>query len=336
MTSYETFSLTLCIVVFALLAAVCGLMLYYVVMSRLRLIHYGDYDGEIIKEYKEGLEQKDKKYRIFSYVLNTAISALLTVSVAFAVFVNLREDSFLESMPTLRVVLSDSMSKKLQGNDYLFENDLNDQFHTYDIILTYKAPAENELKLYDIVVYEVDEQLVVHRIVDIEAPNERHPEHRYFTLQGDAVGNIDRFPVLYSQIKGIYRGQRIPFLGGVVKFLQSPAGWLCLILILAATLLSPKVDKRIDKQKRLRLIALGYIEEPTAPIAEETGKVMPEGAEPMPESLDKSLTSKPDQAAVKREPRAKKYKKGVPVKSGKGKRSKAKRRSKHKRSRSRK
>ena len=76
-------------------------------------------------------------------------------------------------------------------------------------------PKEEDLKLYDIVVYKQDDIYVVHRIVGIEEPNEKHPNERYFLLQGDAVDSPDRFPVKYSQMQGIYTDEKIPFVGSI-------------------------------------------------------------------------------------------------------------------------
>ncbi len=259
MTSYEIFVFIICLIVFILFTATSGLMVYHLVKDRIKLINYGDMDADIIKEYEESKKHNNKKYLIVSYIVNAVISLIFVAVFTFSLVVNMREDSFSYNTPTLRAVLSDSMSKKLDGNDYLTVNGIDNQFQMYDMILTYKVPDEFELKLYDVVVYEVDEKLIVHRIVAIEEPNALHPNHRHFTLQGDAVGNIDRYPVLYSQMRGIYRGEKIPFLGGFVKFLQSPAGWLCLILLVGTTVLSPLIDKRIEEQKMLRLLEIGYI-----------------------------------------------------------------------------
>lgn len=120
------------------------------------------------------------------------------------------------------------------------------------MILTYKLPDEFDLQLYDIVVYEIDDVLIVHRVVGIEEPNNKHPEERWFTLQGDAVENPDRFPVRYSQMKAIYKGERIAYVGSFVLFLQSPAGWLCILLIVVYTIATPIIEARINKAKRKR------------------------------------------------------------------------------------
>ena len=54
------------------------------------------------------------------------------------------------NLPVARVVQSDSMSFKNEENKYLFENNLNNQFETFDIILTYKLPEEKDLKLVNL------------------------------------------------------------------------------------------------------------------------------------------------------------------------------------------
>ena len=75
------------------------------------------------------------------------------------------------------------MSTKNEKNEYLFENDLNDQFDMFDIVITQPLPDEEELQLYDIVVYERDDMLVIHRIVEIEEPNEKHSERYLQTVR---------------------------------------------------------------------------------------------------------------------------------------------------------
>ena len=148
------------------------------------------------------------------------------------------------------------MSYKAPENKYLVENDLNDHIQTFDLIVTEKLPDEFDLQLYDIVVYEIDGDMIVHRIVGIEEPNEKHPDQRYFLLQGDAVENPDQFPVYYSQMRGIYRGKRIPFVGSFITFMQSPAGYLCMALIVFAFIATPIMEKKIEKEMQKRLALL--------------------------------------------------------------------------------
>jgi hypothetical protein len=110
-----------------------------------------------------------------------------------------------------------------------------------------------DLQLYDIVVYEVDGMLIVHRIVGIEEPNASHPDCRYFRLQGDAVEAADRFPVKYEQMRAIYRGARIPFIGSFILFMQSTAGYLCIGLVIFAMIATPILEAYINHQRKKRL-----------------------------------------------------------------------------------
>ena len=124
----------------------------------------------------------------------------------------------------------------------------------FDLIRVYSMPDEMDLQLYDIVLYEGDQgDLILHRIVAIEEPNAKHPDTRWFTMQGDAVSGPDRGPVGYVQMKAIYRNERVPMVGSFVMFMQSPAGYLCILLILIAMIATPIMEKTLEKAKRARL-----------------------------------------------------------------------------------
>ena len=68
--------------------------------------------------------------------------------------------------------------------------------------------------------------------------------------------SADRKMVEYSQIKAVYRGEKVRFIGSFVLFMQSPAGWMCMILILAATISTPIIDKVLEKARWKRYLAL--------------------------------------------------------------------------------
>lgn len=255
MSQYDIYVFILCLIVFVLLAGLSTVMLTYIVKASIRLIRLGADDEKIKNEYFRSLGKKCKS-KVVDYIVSILLGAILVGFFSFSLFINIRKDSYFENIPTLRVVNTASMATKHEKNTYLTENGLNDQFNAFDLILTYKLPAEEELELYQIVVYEVDEILVVHRIVGIEEPNASHPEERYFLCQGDAVESPDRFPVRYSQMRAIYRGERVPFIGSFVSFMQSPAGWLCIMLIVAALIVTPILEKKFTEETDLRLIAM--------------------------------------------------------------------------------
>lgn len=256
MTGYELYSLVLCIAVLASLSTLFIVFLRISIGYYLRLLRNGLEDEALLAE-----EAAKKPERSAWDRLNAAISGLvctvLIAAFALSVAITLTEDKHPFGLPTLTVVKSSSMSYKEETNRYLFESGSDDQFDTFDLLVIEALPDEYELKLYDVVVYEAkDGTMIVHRIVGIEEPNAEHPDHRRFRFQGDAVQLSDRYPVLYSQMRGIYRGDRLPFVGSFILFMQSPAGWICILLVLFAVIATPIVEKRIQREKALRLAIL--------------------------------------------------------------------------------
>ena len=254
MSGYDLYVFILCLIVFVILVGLSSTMLTIIIKSNVKLIRLGDEDDDIKAQFNS--TKKRKGCKGVDFILSLLLCVILCVCFAFSLFVGAKEESFSNSVPTFRVVKSGSMSKKHEKNVYLVANNLNDQIQTFDLILTYKAPTQDELKIYDIIVYETDGKYIVHRIINIEEPNERHPDERWFLCQGDANDVADRFPVKYSQIKGVYRGQKIPFAGSFVIFMQSPAGWLCIMLVIAAIIITPLIDKKFQKERYARYLIL--------------------------------------------------------------------------------
>jgi signal peptidase I len=258
MSGYEWYVFFLCLIVFTLLTGLFSALMYYIIKSTLRMIEHGLEDERITTEYQKQQQEKPAviwAYRIISTVLLVAFLGVAVVSTCM----QLASDTVTGNAAVPKIVLSDSMSFQNEHNKYLSENNLNDQFNTFDIIYTRKLPDEFDLQLYDIVVYEYHDNLVVHRIVGIEEPNEHHPDCRHFLLQGDAVRYTDEFPVLYTQMRAIYTGERIPYVGSFFAFMQSPAGYLCVLLVIFAMVTTPIAEKKLETAKRERLIKIGVI-----------------------------------------------------------------------------
>ncbi|MBR2870590.1 MAG: hypothetical protein IKB98_04360 [Clostridia bacterium] len=254
MQAYDIYTLILCLIIFALLTTLAVVIIVIVAKQTLKLIKLGNEDQKIIKEEKK--KKKKKLSKTFDYVVTGLLSLIFIFFFCSSMYINCVQNTYFENAPTYKVVKTDSMARRNEKNEYLFDNDLNDQIQAFDLIATYKLPKEKDLKLYDIVVYEVDGVLLVHRIVEIEEPNKNHPNERYFRCQGDSIDRPDRFPVKYSQMKGIYRGERVPFIGSFVLFLQSPAGWLCILLVAVAVISTPILDVKISKAKKERLLII--------------------------------------------------------------------------------
>lgn len=254
MTNYEIYVFLLCLIVFILLTTLSAICLYIITRLSLRLIRSGVDDDRILEEHRKKQSKKPNKLlKIFDYTFTSIVCLVFALVFVASFFISCTESTHNSELPTYQVVRTGSMATKNAKNNYLIKNDLNDQIQTFDLIRTEKLPDETELKLYDIVVYETDGMMIVHRIVGIEEPNAAHPDCRYFRLQGDAVDSPDRFPVRYEQMRAIYHGDRIPFVGSFVLFMQSPAGWLCMLLIVVAMVASPILDNLVQKEKDKRI-----------------------------------------------------------------------------------
>ena len=142
-------------------------MVTYFVKSSSKMIKHGLEDERITIEYYK--EQKIKPAeRIFYKITSGFVFVVVLMAYVLSLAVHLSGDMVLGKIPTPQIVLSSSMAHKHKENTYLEENGLDDQFDTFDLIFTHKLPGEFELELYDIVVYEVDGVLLIHRIVNIE------------------------------------------------------------------------------------------------------------------------------------------------------------------------
>ena len=269
MTGYELYVFVLCLIVFTLLTAMFTYLIFSITKMELALIGYGHRDKAIKKAIEKERKQRADHAKLWTWVdriTSLLLCLLFLTTFAFAVYVHTAEDRPANGIPSIKVVKSESMATKHAENKYLFANHLDDQFQMFDIIICRHLPPEEELALYDIVVYKLEDMYVIHRIVGIEEPNADHPNERYFILQGDAVPQRDTLPVRYSQMRGIYEGTRIPFAGSFVLFLQSPAGWLCVLLVVCTTLATPFVEKRLKREtdKRTAFFAAEADAKPTA------------------------------------------------------------------------
>lgn len=261
MTGFELYVFFLCLFVFIALTGLFTLLIFYIGKQKLTIIANGFSDGDIITSIKKRINKKAKKcsrfYDIAERVISIAFCALLCILFILVGISSCIGDTTVKKLPAIKVIASTSMSEKYENNKHLFENDLNDQLQLFDVVLLHELPKEEDIELYDIVVYEhVSGALLIHRVIGIEEPNESHPNERYFLLQGDAVHYPDTFPVRYCQMKSIYRGERLPNVGSFVYFMQSPAGIICLILIVVSMLLMPIADKFIRNAEYDRVVIL--------------------------------------------------------------------------------
>ena len=252
MQSYEIYNLIVCSVVFVTLTALLTTLIVWIIKLTLRAIEGGLEDEKIKAECTKEKKKESPIIVAIDKVFPIFVCVILGVTLCFSLYSRFTQNEKVDVIPTIKFVETGSMESKHKENTYLFDNNLNDQIQTFDLIVLHKLPNEEDLKMYDIVVYEVNGYHIVHRIVGIEEPNERHPNERWFVLRGDANKMADDFPVTYSQMKSVYRGERIPFVGSFVFFMQSPAGILCFLLVIFAVIATPIAEKKIEKAKQAR------------------------------------------------------------------------------------
>lgn len=124
------------------------------------------------------------------------------------------------------VVLSGSMEPELSVND---------------LVLVRKHDSYN---IGDVVVYQDGSILVIHRIVSIDGDK--------VITQGDANNAADD-PINISAVKGKAMCH-IPFVGGAVRFLQSPAGFIILVIAAVALFELPYLQERKKSDDELQKI----------------------------------------------------------------------------------
>ncbi len=250
MTAFDIYIFTLSVLIIVLMTGVSVAVVSIIMKLSCKLIQSGAEDDKILAEVNKTQSKSEKIWKFIDKAVSLIFSVLFLIAFVLSTMVACTKEISIGQIPVFRVVNSDSMSKKHEKNDYLIENNLNDQFGTFDLIITYGVPEEKDLKLYDIVVYRYEDMLVVHRIVQIVHTKQNGT---YYMLQGDNEPRVDVMPVYYDQMVAIYRGDRIPFIGSFIKFMQSPAGWICIFLVIVAMIAGPYLDKKLEKERAKRL-----------------------------------------------------------------------------------
>lgn len=261
MIGFELYVFFLCLFVFIALTCLFAFFICYIGKQKITIIKNGLVDEKIKETLNKKLERKENKFSRFcditARVISIVFCAFLCIVFVIVGISSCIGDTAVKKIPAIKVIASTSMSEKYENNKYLFDNDLNDQLQLFDVVILHELPKEEDIELYDIVVYQhISGPLLIHRIIGIEEPNEEHPDERYFLLQGDAVHYPDSFPVRYEQMRSIYKGEKIPNVGSFVYFMQSPAGIICLILIVLSMVLMPIADKIVLDAEYDRVVSL--------------------------------------------------------------------------------
>lgn len=211
----------------------------------------GQDDMEVCTSYIDE-EKKSLKFHKFKKVLNWIGNIIITILCIFFFLSVLSRVSSAFDMPyQASVVGSGSMSYKNEVNEYLDENDLNNQFDTYDVIFIKNVDSISEVNLYDVICYVNDSGTqIVHRVIEV------HPD--YLVTRGDATDTTDTIRITDSNIVGVYTNVRIPKLGFVIYYLQSNYGIIAFVSILILLGITSYSNAKIkdSAEKRRKQIGL--------------------------------------------------------------------------------
>ncbi len=267
MKDYNLYITLVCVFVFVVLTAAFTLFITIIGKQQAKIISSGLEDEKIKASVLKKLNKSRKRcaYGIIDKIITGIVCLVLGAAAIISVTSGTKGDQKVKGTPVFKVVASTSMCVKYEGNKYLFDHNLNDQLQLFDLITLHELPPEDEIQLYDIIVYEhINGALYIHRVVRIEEPNEEHPNERYFLMQGDSNAFADVYPVKYSQMRSIYKGERVPNVGSFIFFMQSPAGILCIFLLIFVLIVTPIIDKLFMKKEYERveiMIGCGYLDE---------------------------------------------------------------------------
>lgn len=230
-------------------------------------ILYSSYSSSSIKEIKSGkrdielmdemiyesqekvIKRKKVSKKIRSIVL-TLLMILIVPIFLFSLINKIQGNVTMIGNRSLMVVASGSMSQKNQANPYLIENQLDNQFNTYDMIFLSKVHQEADLQLYDVIAYKNNQGIhVIHRIIAIE---EKDGKICYVT-RGDANNASDAYQPTLEDVIGKYTGKRIKTIGIFVLFLQSYPGIITIFSLIYCLLMIDHFSSKMNQVQENRM-----------------------------------------------------------------------------------
>lgn len=238
MDSIEIIALIVTIVCLVCFSIVFTILFRHYFYSNMEKINNGEEDIEIIEYAIEEEKKKAKKtrkvVRIITKTISYIVLSIVLVFFGVALYSKFSHNPIFFGDSSLVVIATGSMSEKNPLNEYLYDNNLNNQFDAYDVIGISKYQSQEDIKLYDVIAYHNDDQdIIVHRIVEIDELD--NGEIVYIT-QGDANEDNDAYSqygsyLTYDRIIGHYNESRFPGVGIFVIFLQSSAGIITIVAI---------------------------------------------------------------------------------------------------------
>ena len=228
--------------------------------STIQEVSTGQRDIDLIDMALYEKQKKNKKStKILKMVKNVLFYTILVIVVPIFIFSIVNRFQGSTTMigdKGIMVVASGSMSERHKNNDYLVENDITNQFNTYDIIVLEKVEAQEDIELYDVIAFKNNKGInIIHRVIDIRDVN---GEIRYVT-QGDANADKDDYTPNYGDVIGRYTNQRVKSLGIFIIFFQSYSGMITIASLIFCLVMIDRYNLQIENEQNKRLTHLGEI-----------------------------------------------------------------------------
>lgn len=269
MSSVEVITLFITILCLVSFCIVFTILFRHYYNSNINLVSSGKEDIELIDnaldEEKKSKSRSRRVIRIIGRIFSYAVLALILACFVFSLVAKIKDDSMLFGNSSIVVIASGSMSER--NNDYVKDNNLTNQFDTYDIIGITKYSSQDEVKLYDVVAYKnKNDVTIVHRIVEFHTNDDGSVS--YLTM-GDSNTSADNVAssqysgyLSFDKIIGKYDGRRYKGIGVFVIFLQSPSGIVTIISVVYCLImfdiLSNKYKKAIIDRTNMLVKLIDY------------------------------------------------------------------------------
>lgn len=260
MTRTEIITLVVTFIGVLSFATIITMLYSNYISSAIKDIRLGNQDADflydLIKESKVKIQKRRKIISIIKNCMYCIFLVIIIPVITFAVISKVNGDVMMIGDSSVIVVASGSMSEKNNSNNYLFTENLDNQFQTYDIIVINRVNNDSDLKKYDVISFVNDKGVnVIHRIIDFEYQN----GERVYVTRGDANNATDKYKPSFDDVIGRYLGKRVPLVGMFVLFFQSGSGIITVIAVIYCLLVIDYLSKKMNKESEKRLEILSSV-----------------------------------------------------------------------------
>ncbi len=189
-------------------------------------------------------DKKNKGINILKKMINICISIIFGIAIVIIISLTIQKIILKESVPDIfGYKILQVMSGSMSG-----------EFETGDTILIKEIKDESDLKIGDVITYQVTENtLVTHRIINIT----KFGETLEYTTKGDANNTEDNEKILFSDIEGKYV-KKLRLISKLISFMQKTYGMIITftipILLIMCTINNEKIkEERKNKRREKRL-----------------------------------------------------------------------------------